>query len=74
MAVEFAAQVVMLGLGKVAASDLIEHASKIDKAALRGRPGQYVTVANEAHVAAVMRRRETFVCNSDNLQDLPAKL
>ena len=63
MAVEFAAQVVMLGLGKVAASDLIEHASKIDKAALCGRPEQYVT-----------RRRETFVCNSDNLQDLPAKL
>jgi len=36
MAVEFAAQVVMIGLGKVAArmqADLIEHARKIDKAA-----------------------------------------
>jgi hypothetical protein len=36
MAVEFAAQVVMIGLGKVAAgmqADLFEHARKIDKAA-----------------------------------------
>ena len=36
MAVEFAAQVVTIGLGKIAAcmqADLIEHARKIDKAA-----------------------------------------